>query len=130
MQKDISDMRGSITGDHVTRRIAINGTPLDIGISRLVHDHSSVFSWGYCGSGCAQLALGILIEFVDPKWALWLHQDFKFDKLLPFENKADFQMPVADVILWLMGRSFNIIDGKVFPPSSEDQTFYKEVSGF
>ena len=56
-----------------------NGVPLSPGQSQRVWNHSpDGFSWGYHGSGPAQLALALLLDRgVDEKWAARQHQDFK-----------------------------------------------------
>ncbi len=43
-------------------------------------NHSQRFEWGYGGSGPAQLALAILLDYLggDVEKALKYHQDFKF----------------------------------------------------
>ena len=56
-----------------------NGVPLFPEPSQQVYNHSpGGFSWGYHGSGPAQLALALLLDCgVDEKWAARHHQDFK-----------------------------------------------------
>jgi len=52
--------------------------PFDIRPSRELYDHSMGFSWGYSGSGPAQLALAILLDVTGNKEiALQFHQEFK-----------------------------------------------------
>jgi hypothetical protein len=68
-----------IEGDFLTRKVWINGKLLKPGPSQKVWNHSpDGFNWGYGGSGPAQLALAILLLFVDPETAQQYHQDFKF----------------------------------------------------
>ncbi len=56
-----------------------NDVPLLPESSQRVWNHSpDGFSWGYHGSGPAQLALALLLDLgVDEKWAARHHQDFK-----------------------------------------------------
>ena len=56
-----------------------NGVPLSLEQSQRVWNHSpDGFSWGYHGSGPAQLALALLLDRgVGEKWAARHHQDFK-----------------------------------------------------
>ena len=56
-----------------------NGVPLSPEPSLQVYNHSPAgFSWGYHGSGPAQLALALLLDRgVEPRRASRLHQDFK-----------------------------------------------------
>ena len=45
---------------------------------RHIHKHSSEMTWGYAGSGPADLALSILTEYLgDEERAFQLHQQFK-----------------------------------------------------
>jgi len=69
-----------ITGYASSRRIFINGEELLPRRSQKVYNHSpNGFNWGYGGSGPAQLALAVLLEFTSEDKALLLHQDFKWD---------------------------------------------------
>jgi Family of unknown function (DUF6166) len=48
------------------------------------HSHTGI-AWGYGGSGAAQCAFAILMDYLgDEERALALHQDFKFNIILPF----------------------------------------------
>lgn len=69
----------SIRGEWVTNRVWINGVELHPARSLKVRNHSPTgFSWGYGGSGPAQLALAILLEYFPEAVALHSYQDFKF----------------------------------------------------
>jgi hypothetical protein len=73
-------------GDIVLRRIA--GKPAT-NVPHYTSVHSpSGYEWGYAGSGPADLALNILMMFVDPDEAERLHQEFKqaFIATLPEEG--------------------------------------------
>jgi len=52
---------------------------LPLGPSLKLFNHSpDGFQWGYEGSGCAQLALAILLDLTeDPDLSVRLHQEFK-----------------------------------------------------
>ena len=55
-----------------------DGTRLDPSYSQKVFNHSpDGFSWGYSGSGPAQLALALLLEETGRAQAVLLHQEFK-----------------------------------------------------
>lgn len=55
---------------------------LDPAKSLRYRNHSPTgFAWGYGGSGPSQLALGVLLECMEPGSALTWYQDFKMDYL-------------------------------------------------
>src|SRR6188472_924887 len=66
-------------GDYDKAIILVNGNRLRPERSQAVRNHSpGGFSWGYLGSGPAQLALAILLECnVDEEDAQRVYQDFK-----------------------------------------------------
>lgn len=69
----------SIEGDWQTRHFWIDGRMLDPRYSLELVNHSpDGFNWGYGGSGPAQLALAVLLEFLDDDSALGLYQNFKW----------------------------------------------------
>lgn len=68
--------------------VSKNGDVLPLQRSLLVRSHSPTgFSWGYCGSGPAQLALAILLEELYYGQALELYQDFKREVIAGFSNE-------------------------------------------
>lgn len=69
-----------------------------------IRNHSpDGFAWGYCGSGPAQLALGILLEVTDEATAEDLYQDFKFSIIAALPNKegSTWTITSEEVIRWL-----------------------------
>lgn len=69
-----------ITGNPGTRNVQIDGKRLDPAASQKLYNHSpDGFAWGYHGSGCAQLALAILLHFASEEFALKHYQKFKAD---------------------------------------------------
>ncbi len=55
-------------------------TLLDPKPSQNIYNHSpDGFNWGYCGSGPAQAALGILLDLLGKEFAVSYYQLFKFD---------------------------------------------------
>ncbi|NLH62478.1 MAG: hypothetical protein GX452_13850 [Ignavibacteriales bacterium] len=54
-------------------------------------DHSNAFNWGYGGSGPAQLALALLMQFAETEFATSHYQEFKWDVIA--------RLPQADFIL-------------------------------
>lgn len=62
-----------------------NASPLSPARSLAVANHSPTgFEWGYCGSGPAQLALGVLLEEFDEETALRYYQRFKWEIVANF----------------------------------------------
>lgn len=57
------------------------------------------FSWGYAGSGCAQLALALLADVMeDDGIAVRLHQQFKFAVITPMPITEPFKMTSEEVL--------------------------------
>lgn len=77
-------------------------------------DHNKIyhsptgFAWGYLGSGCAELALNILIMFTDETTAMRLHQSFKEDYIAGMPEKGG-EIPTAEIIQWLRDNDAQII---------------------
>lgn len=57
-------------------------------------------AWGDGGSGPAQLALAILLHFVDRATATRLYQAFKWDCIATLPQE-DFQLRGEEVLAWL-----------------------------
>ncbi len=78
-----------------TSQVKVDGKPLRPEASQQVWNHSPTgFSWGYHGSGPAQLALAILLLFTDQRNAVRLHQDFKRDIVASWPCGKDFLMSI------------------------------------
>lgn len=61
-----------------TREVFVNDDWLNPAFSKKLRNHSpDGFNWGYGGSGPAQLALAIMLKFLDNTRALELYQHFK-----------------------------------------------------
>jgi hypothetical protein len=71
-----------------------------------VYNHSpDGFSWGYQGSGPAQLALAILCDAIGPNEAVRWHQDFKRDHIAKLALVDAWTMPASLVWSWWVFRS-------------------------
>ena len=95
-----------ITATDWAAPVLADGVPLDLDASLAVYRHSpSGFSWGYGGSGPAQLALAILLHAgVDPDTAVELHQTFKWDTVAHWHDGSHAYKPLdleVDVAGWL-----------------------------
>lgn len=85
--------------------------PLDPKPSQKINNHSpDGFSWGYGGSGPAQLALAILLDAYDEELAKNLYQDFKWDVISKFPMEQSWELPLEEIELWIGGYSkFNSV---------------------
>jgi len=83
-------MKIKLTGKIESGEVLLNGKPLDPGPSQKIINHSpDGFSWGYGGSGPAQLALAILLELYGREWAEVNYQGFKWGCIAGLP-RADF----------------------------------------
>jgi len=91
-----------IKGIWKTRKVFINEQELNPFESQNVVNHSpDGFMWGYGGSGPAQLALAILMEFTDKLTADRLHQGFKWKFIASLKQEEDFTLDETEVIAWI-----------------------------
>jgi hypothetical protein len=84
----------------VDRIVTRDGIKIDPAVSLKVVNHSpDGFSWGYPGSGPAQLALGILLVHLngDKERALSLYHDFKFKVIAKLPMDENFSLTDAQV---------------------------------
>ncbi len=73
--------------------VYLDGEYLSPKQSQGIYNHSpDGFSWGYKGSGCAQLALAILLKIEDKGIALAQHQQFKRDLIAGLPQNKDFEI--------------------------------------
>lgn len=83
-------------------RVFIKDKELDPAPSQAIYNHSpDGFSWGYAGSGPAQLALAILLYFTSEEYAIKWYQQFKFDIISGLERNAPFQLPEQVIHDWV-----------------------------
>ena len=108
-------MKNIIRGKLITRSIFIDGELLRPEESQKVYNHSpDGFNVGYGGSGPAQLALAILLEFTDKDIALRLHQEFKWDVIAKLPQ-TDFEIEL-DIKKWIKefkGGDFKYINNNI-----------------
>jgi len=84
----------SLRGKWSTREVWLNNKPLSPTLSQSVRNHSpDGFNWGYAGSGPAQLALAILLEFVSEAEALKHYQSFKW-RVIAHLPQRDFDVKI------------------------------------
>lgn len=65
-----------------------------------VYHSPTGFEWGYSGSGPAELALNILIKFVDRETAFRLHQKFKEEFIAPMPEEGG-EIYHKDILKWI-----------------------------
>lgn len=70
-----------------------------------VANHSPTgFAWGYPGSGPAQTALAILLDYTkDPEKSDFLHQQFKFDFIATMPDEGG-KITGAEIDEWLKAK--------------------------
>lgn len=94
-----------ITGNHSTRQVFIDGIELTPERSQKLHNHSpDGFSWGFGGSGPAQLALALLLEYLPPELATRWYQEFKWAILSHIPMESDFDFDDKVIKEWLLLR--------------------------
>lgn len=97
-----------IIGNHKTGEVRIGEHELDPAPSQELCNHSpDGFSWGYSGSGPAQLALALLLQFTDPDFAVQNYQDFKREIL--HHKDADYTLTLQEmtVVDWCTKRGYS-----------------------
>jgi hypothetical protein len=101
--------KGMIIGSSKTREVFINGVELLHEDSLRVFNHSPTgYSWGYEGSGPAQLALAILLKFVDEDTAVELHQIYKHEVIAQLNGNQPFCLLVKRVRAWLGSKGVRV----------------------
>lgn len=105
-RSEITLIRKRYTGERDTRgdgAVAVinletnEARPLPLGLEHVNHSPSG-FSWGYLGSGPAQLAFAILLEHTgDPQLAIKLHQEFKFRVITNFSMESSWELTSEEI---------------------------------
>lgn len=97
----------SLTGNYDTLEVTMNGSTIDPAKSIKLRNHSpDGVSWGYNGSGPAQLSLAILLLLLPEAEALRKYQNFKFEVIS--------HLPQTDFSVTVDMDNFKIIEG--LPP--------------
>lgn len=97
-------LKGFITGYRDTLEVFVDAMPLEILRSQKLKHHSDQFCWNYHGSGPAQLALALLLDFgAKNNEALSWYQGLKRDIVANLPD-ADFEIPMSRVSDWLQLR--------------------------
>ena len=91
------NMVHTLKGIASTREVYLDGKYLDPARSQKARNHSpNGFSWGYSGSGPAQLALAIMLELTGKSDG---YQDFKFRFIAGLPQGKDFDVTFTDIDL-------------------------------
>ena len=95
-----------IKGYYQDRTVFIDDKELLPVSSQKLKNHSpDGFSWGYDGSGPAQLALAILLEITkDEDFSLKKYQDFKRDIICDLPVEKNFAIDGKQVLEWIEKR--------------------------
>jgi len=76
--------------------VTVNGTAL--APRHDLRNHSPTgFSWGYGGSGVAQLALAVLAHEYDPLFALQHYQNFKWNVFAHYPQTKNWRLSSAEI---------------------------------
>ena len=102
------------TADDVTVRFIedIDGTSQDLPLCLDVYSHSPTgFSWGYNGSGPAQLALAIMVTMIGKQDALKVYQVFKDSFVSRWRPGAAWSISSVEIEEWLNDVSAVYLNG-------------------
>lgn len=89
-------------------RVRRNGVALHPGPAFALRKHSPAgFSWGYCGSGPAQLALALLLDVVGEEKALAWYQDFKAEVVAGWPQEGGWVLTEEAIRLWVESHEEN-----------------------
>src|SRR5689334_17473273 len=93
-----SDGMGSEVGVHTDNGLVY---PLDPRFDLANHSPTG-FSWGYWGSGPAQLALAILADHqLDDESALAMYHEFMRAMIAPLDQKKNFTIDGEEIDAWI-----------------------------
>ena len=96
-----------IRGEEATGRVWLGDKEISLEDSLNFRSHSPTgFSWGYAGSGPAQLSLAILMQFIPPEQAVLIYQEFK--QTFTTHWQGNFLEPVENITQWIESKRFGI----------------------
>ncbi len=80
-----------------------NGSRFRADASRKIQNHSpDGFSWGYRGSGPAQLALALLIDLgIESNRAIRLHHDYMRDVVAAWGIESEWEVTTEEICQWI-----------------------------
>ena len=88
----------STVRSHQEAWVEVDGVKTELDPRLDLRNHSATgFSWGYQGSGPAQLALAILADASNDKIALQRYQEFKQEYIATLSQNRGFRIPIAVV---------------------------------
>lgn len=88
-------------GDPKSKSV-FNDSGKSIDIAYHIKSHSKELSWGYCGSGPAQTAFAILLDFTqNQSLTNKVYQEFKKDIISNFEVDEEFILTAEEIELFL-----------------------------
>ena len=94
--------RGPTVGDPCDWIVEKDGQPFDSIMSQCVLNHSpDGFSWGYYGSGPAQLALALLLDVSDRGMATQHHHDFMYEVVGGFPQEHSWVLTGEFIRDWV-----------------------------
>ena len=88
-----------LRGNFLTKEVWLDGKELRPGKSQFIQRHSDGFDWGNGGGGSVQLALAVMLEFVDRSTALKLYQKFQ-QEIIANLPQTDFELAI-DINKWM-----------------------------
>lgn len=89
----IGNIRSDVTN------VTVNGDPLDWRLDLFNHSPTG-FSWGYAGSGPAQLALAILSHEFGDEFALKNYQRFKSNVIVHLDKDKPWARSSEGLSIW------------------------------
>jgi uncharacterized protein (DUF2249 family) len=96
IHKKVKVYKGTCTKDGMDWEVTVDGKPLPQ--RQDLRNHSpDGFSWGYGGSGCAQLALALLADLTDDDIAARYYQDFKWVFVAKLSQDECWEATCADL---------------------------------
>jgi hypothetical protein len=111
-----------IRGEWSTGRVWLDDRELSLERSQAVVNHSPTgFSWGYGGSGPAQLALALLLELTTEEMALLWYQDVKW-AIIAKLPQADFMLDSQAIVSFITSTvNAELVQGRGVAPEGRSR---------